>query len=178
MVIYRDPKWLYDEENMPNAIIVNSVLLLLVAHHYNRSEYEIAIPFMLIFTFSVLGEFYKDHKANPMEEKKKEVLLDRIVMVIIFSHLFHTFYPKISFPIFVALGLASLFVWYKTDDRIVYLLYQLMGILLFVGFYDISYTYKVPITISMVLLLFSEIMEKGWFHVPKHVGFAGLSILL
>jgi hypothetical protein len=178
MVIYSDPKWLYDEENMPNIIIVDSVLLLLVAYHYNRGEYEIAIPFMVIFSILVLDEFHENRKSNPAEEKKKEVLLDRIVMVIIFAHLFHTFYPKISFSIFVAMGLASLYVWYKTDDRIVYLLYQLMGILLFVGFYDISYTYKVPITISLIVLLFSEIMEKGWFHVPKHVGFAGLSILL
>ena len=168
MVIYSDPKWLYDEENMPSKVIADSVLLLLASHHYNKGEYEIAIPFFLIFIVYLLGH----------ESKKNEVLLDRIVMVIIFSHFFHTFYPKISFHIFVAMGLASLFVWYKTDDRIVYLLYQLMGILLFVCFYDISYTYKVPISISLSVLLFSEIMEKGWFHVPKHIGFAGLSMLV
>jgi hypothetical protein len=178
MVIYGDPKWLYDDENMPKLIIVDSVLLLLAIHHYKRGEYEIAIPFFFIFMVFIANEFYKNPKSNPNEKKKREILLDRIVSVIIFSHFFHSFYPKISFHIFVAMGLASLFVWYKTDDRILYLLYQLMGIVLFINFYDISYKYKVPITISLLALLFSEIMERGWFHVPKHIGFAGLSMLL
>jgi hypothetical protein len=168
MAIYADPQWLYDDENMPTKIISDSILLVLAAHHYYRGEYELAIPFLLIFAISVL--FHLD--------KKKEILIDRIVMVIIFSHFFHTFYPKIPFHIFVAIGLASLLFWYKTDDRILYLLYQLAGLGLFVGFYDISYNYKIPITIGALVLLFSEIMEKGWFHVPKHIGAIGLDILI
>ena len=168
MAIYSDPEWLYDEENMPQKIVVNSVLLLLAAHHYYKGEYELAIPFFLIFAISILFQL----------DKKKEVLLDRIVMVIIFSHFFHTFYHKISFSIFVAIGLASLLFWYMTDDRILYILYQLAGLGLFVGFYDISYKYKIPITAAALYLLFGEVLEKGWFHAPKHLGALGLGLLL
>jgi hypothetical protein len=168
MAIYGDPEWLYDEENMPPKIIVNSVLLILAAHHYYKGEYELAIPFFLIFSISIL--FHLD--------KKKEVLLDRIVMVFIFSHFFHTFYHKIPFSIFLAIGLASLLFWYMTDDRILYILYQLAGLGLFVGFYDISYKYKIPITLASLYLLFGEVLEKGWFHAPKHLGALGLGLLL
>ncbi len=168
MTIYGDPHWLYDEENMPKKVIVDSVLLVLVAHHYYKGEYELAIPFLLIFLISTL--FHLD--------KKKEVLLDRIVMVLIFAHFFHTFYPKISFSIFVAVGLASILYWYMRDDRILYILYQLAGLGLFVGFYDLSNKYKIPITITALVLLFGEVLERGWFHAPKHLGALGLGLLL
>jgi hypothetical protein len=168
MIIYRDPNWLYDEENMPKKIIVDSVLLILVAHHYYKGEYELAIPFLLIFLVSTL--FHLD--------KKKEVLLDRLVMVFIFAHFFHTFYHKIPFAVFVAIGLVSIVYWYVTDDRILYILYQLAGLGLFVGFYDLDTKYKIPITIVSLSILFGEVMERGWFHAPKHLGALGLGLFL
>lgn len=168
MVLYGDPEWLYDEENMPKKIIVNSVLLVLAAHHYYKGEYELAIPFFLIFSISMLFQL----------DKKKEVLLDRIVMVFIFAHFFHTFYHKISFSIFLAIGLASILYWYMTDDRILYILYQLAGLGLFVYFYELDAKYKIPITIVALSILFGEVLEKGWFHAPKHLGALGLGMLI
>lgn len=168
MVLYGDPDWLYDESNLPKKLIVCSVLLILASHHYYKGEYELAIPFFLIFCISAMFTL----------GKKNDVLLDRLVMVFILSHFFHNFYPKVSFYIFLAIGVASLLFWYMTDDRILYILFQLTGLGLFVGFFDVSYKYKVPITIASLVLLFSEILERGWFHVPKHLGALGLGLLL
>ena len=169
MVFIKDPEWYYTNQSNRDKIYSNIIFLILGIYHYYRKNYI----FGLLFTLLFLGSTSFHVNTN-----KNTLLLDRLAMILIFSKLFNIFYPEISFSTFSIIGIATLAIWYKTEELLPYFLFQLLGLLLFILYYPMNLYYKLIISITYVLITYSQVIKSGKYHSLKHLGLALLSLFI
>ena len=169
MAIIKDPEWYYTNQDTTAKILSNLIFLAISIHYAYKERYDIAIVFFFLFCGSTIFHI----KPN-----RTTLLIDRLAMVLVFSKLFNLFYPEISFIQFATMGIITVLLWYKTEDLLLYFLYQLVGIILFLVHYPMNRITKVIIATLYTLITYSQMLEKGRYHALKHLGLGGVSMVI
>jgi hypothetical protein len=169
MTIIKDPEWYYNNQNTTAKILSNLIFFAISIYYAYNQKYDFSILFFFLFCGSTLFHI----KPN-----KDKLLIDRLAMVLLFAKFFNLFYPQISFIQFATMGIITVILWYKTEELLLYFLYQLLGILLFLVHYPMNFMYKVIIAILYILITYSQMLEKGKYHALKHLGLAILPMLI
>ncbi len=169
MTVIKDPEWYYTNQNTISKILSNLIFLAISIYYAYKQRYDIAIVFFLLFCGSTLFHI----KPN-----KNTLLIDRLAMVLVFAKFFNLFYPEISFIQFATMGIITVILWYKTEELLLYFLYQLLGILLFLVNYPMNIIHKVIIATLYTLITYSQMLERGRYHALKHIGLGALPIII
>ncbi len=160
MVIIGDPDWYLQNQNTPDKIYTNAIFALVGIYYYPQDPL-LGTLFLFLSIASTTFHIFTSRET---------LFLDRFSMVLIFSYFFNLFYPSISFSTFSILGILTVGYWYRTHELVYYFLFQLVGLVLFLLFYPLSFIRKLVITISYILLTYSQMLEKGKYHSLKQVG--------
>jgi hypothetical protein len=169
MTIIKDPEWYYNNQNTTAKILSNLVFFAISIYFTYKQKYDFSILFFFLFCGSTLFHI----KPN-----RSTLLIDRLAMVLIFAKFFNLFYPQISFIQFATMGIITVVLWYKSEELLLYFLYQLLGILLFLVHYPMNFIYKVIIATLYILITYSQMLEKGRYHALKHLGLGALSLFI
>lgn len=167
MALIKDPDWYLTGQDTPDKIYTNAVFFALALYHWFHDNLLLGSLFALLGVGST---------AFHLSTSRETLLFDRLAMILVFSYFFNLFYPSVSFPTYSLIGLASVLLWYGTEELAPYFLFQALGLFLYLKYFPMRLTYKLAIIGAYIGITYLQMLEEGRYHSLKHVGLAALSL--